>query len=555
MATKSKRLKVSFLGGTDEIGKNMTAYEYGEDIVVVDCGSIFPEEEMLGIDLVIPDIAYLIKNQHRIRAFFITHGHEDHIGAVPYVLKQLSTKIPIYGTRLTLALIENKLKEHGIQNANLRVIKPKDHVTAGVFTAQFIKMSHSITGAVSIALHTPVGIVIHTGDFKLDYTPVDGEVMDLATLSALGNKGVLALLCDSTNAEKEGYTMSERRVGETLKSLFRDATGRIIVASFASNIHRVQQIVDAAISYNRKVALAGRSMINVANVAMKLGELHIPEDKLVELDRVRQQKDDEIVIITTGSQGEPMSGLARMSTSEHAQVEIKEGDMVIISANPIPGNEKYVNRVINGLLRRGANVIYESLAEVHTSGHATREELKLIHSLVKPKFFVPVHGEFRHMRAHAQLAESLGMPKERIFIPDNGATVELGRNSAKLVRDAIPTGSVLVDGLGIGDVGNVVLKDRKLLSEDGLVIVSVVLSKQTGKLLAPPEILSRGFVFVRESDKMMNEARNIVRNLFEKEKVALDNGSLKMTIKAKLKNYLYGKTKRNPMILPIVTEI
>ena len=555
MATKSKRLKVSFLGGTDEIGKNMTAYEYGEDIVVVDCGSIFPEEEMLGIDLVIPDIAYLIKNQHRIRAFFITHGHEDHIGAVPYVLKQLSTKIPIYGTRLTLALIENKLKEHGIQNANLRVIKPKDHVTAGVFTAQFIKMSHSITGAVSIALHTPVGIVIHTGDFKLDYTPVDGEVMDLATLSALGNKGVLALLCDSTNAEKEGYTMSERRVGETLKSLFRDATGRIIVASFASNIHRVQQIVDAAISYNRKVALAGRSMINVANVAMKLGELHIPEDKLVELDRVRQQKDDEIVIITTGSQGEPMSGLARMSTSEHAQVEIKEGDMVIISANPIPGNEKYVNRVINGLLRRGANVIYESLAEVHTSGHATREELKLIHSLVKPKFFVPVHGEFRHMRAHAQLAESLGMPKERIFIPDNGATVELGRNSAKLVRDAIPTGSVLVDGLGIGDVGNVVLKDRKLLSEDGLVIVSVVLSKQTGKLLAPPEILSRGFVFVRESDKMMNEARNIVRNLFEKEKVALDNGSLKMTIKAKLKNYLSGKTKRNPMILPIVTEI
>ena len=555
MATKSKRLKVSFLGGTDEIGKNMTAYEYGEDIVVVDCGSIFPEEEMLGIDLVIPDIAYLIKNQHRIRAFFITHGHEDHIGAVPYVLKQLSTKIPIYGTRLTLALIENKLKEHGIQNANLRVIKPKDHVTVGVFTAQFIKMSHSITGAVSIALHTPVGIVIHTGDFKLDYTPVDGEVMDLATLSALGNKGVLALLCDSTNAEKEGYTMSERRVGETLKSLFRDAIGRIIVASFASNIHRVQQIVDAAISYNRKVALAGRSMINVANVAMKLGELHIPEDKLVELDRVRQQKDDEIVIITTGSQGEPMSGLARMSTSEHAQVEIKEGDMVIISANPIPGNEKYVNRVINGLLRRGANVIYESLAEVHTSGHATREELKLIHSLVKPKFFVPVHGEFRHMRAHAQLAESLGMPKERIFIPDNGATVELGRNSAKLVRDAIPTGSVLVDGLGIGDVGNVVLKDRKLLSEDGLVIVSVVLSKQTGKLLAPPEILSRGFVFVRESDKMMNEARNIVRNLFEKEKVALDNGSLKMTIKAKLKNYLYGKTKRNPMILPIVTEI
>jgi len=551
---KNGKLKIIPLGGVYEIGKNMTVLEYENEILVIDCGLIFPEEEMLGIDLVIPDISYLVRNQEKVKAILITHGHEDHIGALPYVLKQIN--VPIYGTRLSLGLIENKLKEHKITNANLICIKPGDVVDIGCFKVEFIRTSHSISGSVAIAVHTPIGTVVHTGDFKVDYTPIDGEVMDLGKLALLGEQGVLVLMADSTNVERPGYTMSERTVGETFENLFRMAQGRIIVATFASNIHRIQQVIDAAARYNRKVCVSGRSMINVMSVALELGELNIPEGMLIDMDNIDQYAHDEIVLITTGSQGEPMSGLARMATSEHRKLEIVPGDLVVISATPIPGNEKFVSRVINQLFQRGANVIYEALADVHVSGHACQEELKLMHTLVKPKYFIPVHGEYRHLKQHAMLAESLGMPKENIFIAQIGNIVEFTKNSAKM-GGSVTAGSIMVDGLGIGDVGNIVLRDRKHLSQDGLLVVVVTISKESGTLIAGPDIISRGFVYVRESEDLMENARLVVKEVItdcENRKVT-EWASIKSNVKDALRDFLYEKTKRNPMILPIIVEI
>ncbi len=548
------RLRIIPLGGVGEIGKNMTVYEYGDDIIVVDIGSMFPGEDMPGIDLVIPDATYLQKNASRIRGFFITHGHEDHIGGTPYILRQFPA--PVYGTRLTLALMEHKLKEHRVNGIQLNVIKPGEKTTAGAFTVEYIKVGHSIAGAVAMAITTPAGTVVHTGDFKVDYTPIDEHVIDLQRFGQLGVEGVLALLADSTNVERPGYTMSERTVGETFNNLFDKATGRIIIAMFSSNIHRIQQVVDSAVRYNRKVCLIGRSMINVSKVAMQLGELKIPEGRLLSPDDLDRYDDDEIVVMTTGSQGEPMSGLSRMSSGEHNKLEIKASDMVIISATPIPGNEKAVSRVINSLMRTGANVIYESLAEVHVSGHACQEELKLIHTLTKPKFFIPVHGEDRHLHHHARLAKSLGMSDDCVHIPKQGEIIELTPTKMS-VAGAVPNGVTLIDGLGIGDVGTVVLRDRLLLSQDGLLIVVMAIDRQSGMLVSGPDIVSRGLVYVRESDDLVEGAKVAARQ-------ALSNfgridpsdwGHVKNSVRDAVQRFVYSHIKRSPMILPIIMEI
>ena len=554
VSSKNKILKLIPLGGVYEIGKNMTVLEYGDEIIVIDCGMSFPEDDMLGIDLVIPDISYLVKNKDKIRGIFLTHGHEDHIGALPYVLKQID--VPIYGTKLTLGLVENKFKEHGITNARMQRVKPRDSIQLGHFTVEFIKTSHSIADAVALAIYTPVGVIVHTGDFKIDYTPIDGQVIDLARFAKLGEKGVLALLADSTNVERPGYTMSERTVGATFEKIFGDAEGRIIVATFASNIHRIQQIFDAAYKFGRKVCVSGRSMLNVVTVAIDLGYLNVPKGTLVDVDQINDYPDDKVIIITTGSQGEPMSALARMASSEHRKLEIRPGDLVVISANPIPGNEKMVSKVINQLFQRGANVIYEALADIHVSGHACQEELKLIHTLVKPKFFIPVHGEYRHLKQHALLAESLGMPRENIFIADIGNVLELTPNSCR-IAGTVTAGRVLVDGLGIGDVGNIVLRDRKHLSQDGLMVVVVTISRDNGVTIAGPDIISRGFVYVRESEDLMEEAKNVTKAILEQceEKRITDWATIKAQIKDGLRNFLFEKTKRNPMILPIIMEI
>lgn len=554
MASKTKALKLIPLGGIGEIGKNMTVLEYGEDILVIDCGLSFPEDEMLGIDLVIPDTAYLAKNKDKIKAIVLTHGHEDHIGALPYVLRQF--RVPIYGTTLTLGLVAHKFKEHGIDTDILKRVRPRDTVQLGAFTVEFLKTSHSIADAVALAVHTPAGTLLHTGDFKVDYTPIDGEVIDLGRFAQLGEAGVLALLADSTNVERPGYTMSERTVGETFESFFSDAKGRIIVAAFASNIHRIQQVVHAAQKYNRKVCVSGRSMVNVVSVAVELGYLDIPKNMFIELDQIGDYPDERIVVITTGSQGEPMSALVRMASSEHRKLEIKPGDMVIISATAIPGNEKTVSRIINQLFKKGANVIYDALADIHVSGHACQEELKLIHTLVKPKFFIPVHGEYRHLKQHALLAESLGMARDRIFIPENGSVLEFTSNSC-MVNGTVVAGSVLVDGLGVGDVGSIVLRDRKHLSQDGLMVVVLTLSKENGQVIAGPDIISRGFVYVRESEGLMEEAKEVVKRVLDhcEEKRITDWGSIKVSVKDGLRSYLYEKTKRKPMILPIIMEI
>ncbi|MFO7153753.1 MAG: ribonuclease J [Caldicoprobacter oshimai] len=553
MASKNV-LKIIPLGGVNEIGKNMTVFEYGNDIIVVDCGVSFPEDDMLGVDLVIPDISYLLKNREKVRGFILTHGHEDHIGALPYVLREMN--VPVYGTRLTLGLVDIKLKEHGINKAIFNTVKANDVLKLGAFTVEFIKTSHSIADSVALAIHTPVGVVVHTSDFKIDYTPIDGQVIDLAKFALLGKKGVLALLADSTNVERPGYTMSEKTVGQTFESIFADAPGRIIVATFASNIHRIQQIVNAAIKYGRKVCISGRSMANVVAVAMELGYLNIPKKTLIEVDKVDSYPNDKVVIITTGTQGEPMSALTRMAAAEHKKLEIIPGDLVIISATPIPGNEKLVYKVINQLFQRGANVIYESLADVHVSGHACQEELKLIHTLVKPKFFVPVHGEFRHLKQHALLAESLGMPKENIFLVDIGTVLEFTHNSCR-VAGTVTAGRILVDGLGVGDVGNIVLRDRKHLSQDGLIVVVVTISRETGGVIAGPDIISRGFVYVRESEGLIEQARQVVKETLDKceQQNITDWATLKTNIRDELRNFLYEKTKRNPMILPIIMEI
>ena len=556
MANKqTKKLRVIPLGGVDEIGKNMTAIEYGEDIVVIDCGSIFPKEDMYGIDLVIPDFSYLERNRDKVRAFLITHGHEDHIGSLPYVLKKVDA--PIYCTSLTRALIEYKLKEHKLTGADIRTIHPRDKVRIGKFDVEFIKTNHSIAGAVALAIHTPMGVIVHTGDFKVDFTPVDGEPIDLAKFAELGSKGVLLLMADSTNVEREGFTMSERSVGRALERFFDESEDRrIIVATFASNIHRIQQIVDLAAARNRKVCFLGRSMENVASIAMEIGEMKVPAGMLVEPEHLEKVPFEDMVVITTGSQGEPMSGLARMASNDHTKIKLGDRDTVIISASAIPGNERMVSRVINNLFRKGVIVIYEALYEVHVSGHACKGELKLIHSLTKPQYFMPVHGEYRHLVQHAMLAASMGMPEENVFIPELGNALEITRKSAHMVG-GVPAGSLMIDGLGIGDVGNIVMRDRKLLSQDGLMVVCVTFDSKTGELISGPDIISRGFVYVRESDELIEEAKKVVLDYIagcERNRHS-DWGLIKNGLRVRLKDFLYTKTKRTPMILPILIEV
>lgn len=548
------KLRIIPLGGVDEIGKNITVFEYGDDIIVVDCGSIFPKEDMLGIDLVIPDVTYLVQNRDRIRGYVITHGHEDHIGATPYVLQQAPA--PVYGTRLTLALIDVKLREHRVPNIQLNTVAPRETIRLGAFTVQFIHVNHSIAGACALAITCPAGIVVHSGDFKIDYTPVDGEVTDISTLARIGDQGVLALLCESTNIERRGYTMSERTVGETFNSQFRDAHGRVIVAMFASNVNRVQQVVDCGIRYGRKVCFIGRSMVNVSRVAMQLGELVIPEASLLDVDDIDSYRDDELLILTTGSQGEPMSGLTRMAFSEHRKLQIKPTDKVILSANPIPGNEKFVSRVINQLYRCGADVIYEAMAEVHVSGHACQEEIKLMHALVRPKYFIPVHGEYRHLWQHAELAETLGMARENIVLPTAGQVIQMSKDSLD-IAGTVQVGEVLVDGLGIGDVGNVVLRDRKHLSQDGLIIVAMAFDRTNGVLISGPDVISRGFVYVRENEDIIEQTREVVRNIILSygRIDGSDWPTIKNRIKDELHRFIYEKIKRNPMILPIIVDL
>ena len=550
----TNKIKVMALGGLNEIGKNMTVIEYKDEIIVIDAGMSFPDDEMLGVDVVIPDISYLIKNKDKIKGIFITHGHEDHIGALPYILKKIN--IPIYGAKLSIGLIQVKLKEHKINNAKLNVVSPRDIIKLSHMEVEFIKNNHSIPDACSIAVHTDQGIIYHTGDFKIDLTPIDGEVMDIHRICELSKKGVLLLLAESTNAEQPGSTMSEKTVGAGLDDLFRKASNsRIIVATFASNIHRLQQIINTAEKFNRKVAVSGRSMVNVVAVATELGYLNIPDNMLIDLNDISKYEDNEVVLITTGSQGEPMSALARMASAEHKKVEIKRGDLIIISAHPIPGNEKLISKVINSLFEKGAEVVYDE-SDIHVSGHAKQEELKLMHRLVRPKFFMPAHGEYRMLKIHAELAEELGMPSQNIFVNKTGDVLEIDRNSAK-VTGTIPTGNVLVDGLGVGDVGNIVLRDRKHLSEDGLMIVVVTISKEDGRVLAGPDIISRGFVYVRESEDLMDGAKNVIKDVLRdcEDRNIKEWAYLKNNIRESLKEYLYQKTKRNPMILPIIMEV
>lgn len=551
LPVKKNKLRIVPLGGMGEIGKNMTVFEYGDDIILLDCGSMFPSESMLGIDLVIPDISYLIFNKDRIRAIVITHGHEDHIGALPYLLKEVHA--PIYGTRLTLALIENKLSEHGIK-ADLHCVSAGETLHFGSFVVELIKTTHSIAGALALAVHTPVGIVVHTGDFKIDFTPIDTEGINLAKFAQLGEQGVLCLMSDSTNIERPGYTMSERSVGEAFERYFKKANGRIIVATFASNIHRIQQVIDTALRFGRKVCFQGRSMINVASMALELGDLSIDENMMIEVEEISETPPDQVVIITTGSQGEPMSGLVRMATSGH-RIDIEPEDTIIISATPIPGNEKLVSNVVNQLYRKGATVIYESLADVHVSGHACQEELKIILSLTKPRYFIPVHGEYRHLYRHGELAQSMGIPKENIFVLDIGNVLEIDEYGANRCAN-VAAGSVMVDGLGIGDVGNIVLRDRRILSQDGLFVVVLAMSRENGALVGVPDIISRGFVYVRESEELIEDAKTVICDIINNMELEhADWNTIKNNVRAALRDHLYNKTKRNPMILPIIVEV
>lgn len=553
MAKTAKKLKIIPLGGVGEIGKNMTVIEYGSDIIIVDCGMSFPDEEMPGIDVVISDMTYIEKNAANVRGILITHGHEDHIGAVPYALQKLN--VPVYATKLTIALIEQKLTEIKVDHADLNCVSPGDTIRLGCFSVEFIKTSHSIAGACALAINTPIGTLIHTGDFKVDYTPIDGEPIDIARLAYYGSRGVLALMSDSTNVENEGHTPSERGIGKTFEHCFDKAKGRVVVATFASNIYRIQQIADVAISFGRVVCFQGRSMVKIAEIAKELGYLQLPDESVVEVGQLKKYRDDQICVITTGSQGEPMSGLFRMANSSH-KVNVGKGDMVIISASSIPGNEKSVGRVINQLYQHGAKVIYERMADVHVSGHACKEELKLMLTLTKPKFFIPVHGEARHLYQHKELAEELGIPEEDIFVTEIGDVVELTRNKGR-IAGSVTAGSVMVDGSGVGDIGNVVLRDRKLLSEDGIFTVVITLNKQTGALLAQPEILSRGFVYEKNSEELLKETRELVKAKaaqFEKNHRS-SWSSIKNDIRNSIKNYLYERTKRRPMVMPIIIEI
>ena len=553
MEKQASKLRIVSLGGVDEVGKNMTVFEYEDDIIVVDCGSIFPKEDMLGVDLVIPDISYLLSKRQNIRGYLFTHGHEDHIGATPYILKQAPAHV--YGTKLTMALVDLKLKEYRVDNIPMHVIKPRDVIQLGKFTCQFIHVSHSIAGACAIDITCPVGTVIVSGDFKVDYTPIDGQVTDLQTFARYGEQGVLAMLCESTNVERSGYTMSELKVGETFEKMFARAEGRVIVAMFASNIHRMQMIVDNAIRYGRKVCFIGRSMVNVSRVAMSIGELQIPDEFLIDMDNLDEFPDNEILVMTTGSQGEPMAGLTRMAYAEHRKLQIRQSDMVIISATPIPGNEKFISRVIDQLYRCGAQVVYSSMAEVHVSGHACQEELKLLHTLVRPKYFIPVHGEYRMLWQHAVLAESLGMPGQNIVIPEMGQVIEMNQDELNL-GEQVPVGGILVDGLGVGDVGNVVLRDRKHLSQDGLLIVVLAIDRDEAKLISGPDIVSRGFIYVRENEDIIDNTRELVREILVNNSLEGDNWpDLKNAIKDEVHRYIFEKIKRNPMILPIILDV
>ena len=549
----TNKVKIIPLGGLHEIGKNLTLVEYRDDIIIIDCGMTFPEDEMLGIDVVIPDVTYLENNKHRIRGLVLTHGHEDHIGAIPYVLRKLD--LDIYGTGLTIGLLENKLKEHRLSRDKLHVVSAGDVVKLGKMEVEWINVNHSIPDACALAIKTPLGYVYHSGDFKVDFTPISGEPINLTRIAEIGQKGVLAMIGESTNVLREGYTMSESKVGETFNRLFQSLSdNRIIIATFASNVHRVQQIINSAEKYGRKVVLSGRSMVNVTETARKLGQFRVKKDTFVDIKDMDKYDDSELVLITTGSQGEPMSALTRIAYGEHRKIQLTPNDAIILSATPIPGNENAVTKV-NRLLERGAKVIYETLSEIHVSGHACQEELKLILSLVKPKYFIPAHGEVRHLMKHAKIAQQMGMDEENIFIMENGNCLEISQKSAKLVGD-VPSGNILVDGLGVGDVGNIVLRDRRHLSEDGLIIVVISLTKE-GKVVSGPDIISRGFVYVRESEDLIEDAKNVVRKILNDD--SRDNlkdwNGLKSDIRDNLRSYIFKNTKRNPMILPIIMEV
>ena len=551
----AEKLKIIPLGGLNEIGKNMTAYEYGGEIIVVDCGMAFPGDDMYGIDCIIPDVTYLIKNRARIRGLFITHGHEDHVGAIPYVLKQVN--MPIYCTRFTAGLIQLKLEEHGlVKSTKLITVEPGKSVRAGKFTVEFIHVNHSIADSVAFAIHTHMGTVVHTGDFKIDSTPIDGEVIDLARLGELGKEGVLALCADSTNVERPGYTLSERAVGQTFSRQFQGCDERIIVTTFASNVHRVQQVLTAAAAYGRKVAVTGRSMENIMRVSTELGYMKVPKNTLVDINKIKSLPKNKQVIVTTGSQGEEMSALYRMAFSTHKQVEVGPGDKVIISASAIPGNEVTVSRVINELFRKGVHVVYDKADMLHVSGHACQEELKIIHALTRPRFFIPLHGEQRMLQIHSQVAQQMGMERNRIAIAENGSVIEITAKTLKL-GGAVPAGEVYVDGSGVGDVGAVVMRDRKRLAEDGMVVVVLPISGHDGGLLSPPEIVTRGFIYVKESGDLMKELQGIAMDAAESvtRKRGRDDGELRGVVKSAVSSYLFKTTKRSPMVIPVVTRL
>jgi len=558
-ASKESRktpVRIMSLGGVNEIGKNIYVYECCNDIFIIDCGLAFPDDDMLGVDLVIPDFTYLEKNKEKIRGIVLTHGHEDHIGALPYFLKKIN--VPVYGTRLTLGLVEGKLREHGIlSQCSLNVVVPRQNVRMGCMSVEFIRVNHSIPDACAMAVHTPAGVIVHTGDFKVDYTPIEGGIIDLARFGELGNKGVLALLSESTNAERPGYTATERKVGESFKSLFAGAEGkRIIVATFSSNIHRIQQIINNAAVWDRKVAVSGRSMLNVLTTAKELNYIKIPDGMLVDIEDVNKYPPEKMVIITTGSQGEPLSALSRMSSGDHRQVTITPNDLIIISATPIPGNEKFVGKLVNELMKQGAEVVYEAMYEVHVSGHACQDELKMMLALTKPKFFIPIHGEYKHMKKHESLAIKMGIPEENIFLLNIGQVVETDSVEMKVVGQ-VQAGRVLVDGLGVGDVGSVVLRDRKHLAEDGLIVVVTTINRETGAVAAGPDIVSRGFVYVKESEELMEEAKQLVAKTLQNccDRNIREWGNIKSSVRDELGNFIFQKTKRSPMILPIIMEV
>ena len=554
MAKSAQKLQIIPLGGLGEIGKNMTVIRVDDEILVIDSGLMFPEEDMLGIDLVIPDISYLLENRDKIKAIVLTHGHEDHIGALPYVLKQIH--VPVYGTRLTLGILEGRLKENGVDSGSLHSVMQGDIINVGCFSVGFIRVNHSIPDAVGLSIKTPVGMIVHTGDFKLDYTPIDGKMTDFRRFSDLGNKGVLVMMADSTNSERSGHTPSERTVGAAFDKAFHNARGRIIVATFSSNVHRIQQVIDTAVRYKRRVAVLGRSMVNVVNISLELGYIQAPEGTIIDIDEINNFRSEQLVIVTTGSQGEPMSALTRMAMSDHRKVSIVPGDTVIISATPIPGNEKMVSKTIDNLMRLGANVVYGRDKGVHVSGHASQEELKLMHNLVRPKFFIPVHGEYHHLVQHAKLAQELGMPKDHIFLGENGQIFEFTRDKG-VMAGKVTAGMVMVDGLGVGDVGNIVLRDRRQLSQDGILIVVVTMDKASNRVVSGPDIVSRGFVYVRESEALMDEARARVEQALERceDENVKEWAAIKSNVRDALGRYLFEKTRRRPMILPIIMEV